>query len=107
LHHALSYFLSILAHCGKRCITRGGAAGEAFEEFPEADAFDCFYQTTHLSKVIWKRWEIWGVCSKITREMLQRCSQLSGTRLQKNHPCRQKVGERDLSVPSCAFQVIA
>jgi hypothetical protein len=71
LRQALRYLLSALAHCGKRCIARGGAAGQAFEEVPEVDAFHCLHQATHLSKVIWKRWEVWSACSKISSEILQ------------------------------------
>jgi hypothetical protein len=70
LPHALRYLPRALEHCGERFITRGGAAGQAFEEFPEADAFNCLHQTTHLVKVIWKRWEVWGAFSKIPREIM-------------------------------------
>ena len=72
MYHALHSLLSVLEYCGQRCITRGGAAGQAFEEFSEADAFYRLHQTTQLSKVVWQRREAWGAFSKILREILQR-----------------------------------
>jgi len=60
-----------LEYCGKRCIACGSTVGQAFEEFQEADAFDCLYQTTQLGKVIRKRWEVWSACSEISREIPQ------------------------------------
>ena len=72
MYHALRYFLSALAHCGKRGSARGSALGQAFAEFSEAYAFYCLHQAAQISKVIWKRWEIWSACSKIPCEIPQR-----------------------------------